>query len=102
MVYLSSLPANFIDDFDAWCTEHQQGIIRNLENFTKQDSNLEFDGIERLDIKFRLLDNLSDQAHFPLPEALKRKRAVINVLHYADTETNRQRPSAYQTWLNEI
>jgi hypothetical protein len=118
MVYLSSLSANFIHDFHNWYQEHVRGIIRNLENFTRHDSDLEFDCVDALDIKFNLLTNLSGRAVFNLPPKLKRMQAVINVqtekdcfkyallpiLHYNDftfTE-HRNRPNKYKQWLNDI
>ena len=114
--YLSSLPADFIHDFHQWYTRHILGIIKNLENFTKQDSNLEFDSVEALDIKFNLLRNLSGRCFFQLPDNLKNMKAVINVevkkecfkyallsiLHYNDLTKNRTRPSKYEQWLGEL
>lgn len=45
------------------------GIIKNLGEFQKRYNNiLEFVGIEALDIKFNLLNNLSDRGVFQLPE----------------------------------
>ena len=114
--HLSSLPADFIHDFHQWYTSHVLGIINNLENFTKRDSDLEFDGVEALEIKFNLLDNLSGRAFFKLPDKLDRMKAVVNVqvrdscfkyallsiLHYSDVKQNHHRPSKYEQWLDEV
>lgn len=115
--YLSSLPANFIHNFHEWYVEHVKGILKNLENFTKQDSDLEFDGIEALDIKFNLLPNLSGRGVFNLPPKLKRMQAVINVqttkdcfkyallsiLHYDEVDSNsRKRPNKYEQWIYDL
>ena len=104
--HLSSLPADCIHDFHHWYMQHVVGIIKNLETFTKRDSDLVFDGIEALDIKFTLLDNLSGRSFFKLPDKLNRMKAVVNVnvkescfkyallsiLHYNDVKDNRHRP----------
>ncbi len=118
LFYLSSLPADSIHDFHTWYTRHVLGIIKNLEEFCKRDSDLEFEGVEALDIKFNLLNDLSGRAFFQLPDKLKRLKAVVNVdtsidcfkyallsiLHYADVKDNknRNRPSKYDQWLDEL
>ena len=116
MFYLSSLPADFIHDFHQWYTRHILGIIKNLESFTKQDSNLEFDGVEALDIKFNLLRNLAGRSFFQLPDKLRRMKAVVNVnikescfkyallsiLHYKDIIKHRDRAIKYEQWLEEL
>ncbi|MEL7522936.1 MAG: hypothetical protein AAGJ80_15210, partial [Cyanobacteria bacterium J06553_1] len=116
MFYVSSLPADFIHDFHQWYSSHTIGIINHLESFEQRDSNLEFDGIEALDIKFSLLDKLSGRGFFKLPDALKQKQAVINVdckdscfkyallsiLHYGDVNINRHRVSKYECWRGEL
>ncbi len=116
MLYLSSLPAESIHDFHLWYTRHVSGINKNLEELCKRDSDLEFDEVEALDIKFNILQNLSGRAFFELPDNLKRMLAVINVrvnkecfkyallsiLHYADVKTNRNLPHKYKEWLDEL
>ena len=116
IVYLSSLPANLVHDFHHWYNSHVIGIIKNLENFCKQDSDLDFDGVESLAINLNLLPNLSGRAFFQLPDKLKRIKAVVNVdsdkncfkyallsiLHYGDIKVNRNRPSNYTQWLGEL
>ncbi|MEL7181826.1 MAG: hypothetical protein AAFN63_18715 [Pseudomonadota bacterium] len=79
MFYVSSLSADFVHDFHHWYNRHTSGIIKNLESFVKRDSNLEFDGVEALVLKFNLLDNLSGRSFFKLPDALNTRKAVINV-----------------------
>ena len=116
VLHLSSLPADFIHDFHQWYISHVSGIINNLETLCKRDSDLEFDGIEALEIKFNLLDDLSGRSFFKLPDKLNRMQAVINVdvkencfkyallsiLHYADIKKHRQRASKYEQWLGEV
>ena len=119
MFYLSSLPADQIHDFQHWYMHHVSGITKNLESFSQRDSALEFDGVEALEIKFTLLNNLSGRGVFKLPDELKRKQAVVNVLsekdcfkyallsilHYDDFKSNRynrSRPSKYDCWLDEL
>ena len=118
VMYLSSLPADFIHDFKHWYKRHVLGIIKNLESLCKYDSGLEFDGVEAVEIKLTLVDNLSGQAYFQLPDKLKRMQAVVNVnvreacfqyallsmLHYNDIPNRpyRSRPQSYQQWLGEL
>ena len=118
LVYLSSLHAEFIHDFQHWYGRHVAAVIKNLDSFCRHDSDLEFERVEALDIKFNLLNNnFSGRAFFQLPEDLKRKRAVVNVrakencfhyallsmLHYDDlTMTERHYPSNYRQWLEEL
>ena len=116
MMYLSSLSADCIHDFKHWYQRHILAIIKNLDALVRQDSDLEFDGVEALDIKLTLLDNLSGRAYFQLPGELKRMQAVVNVhvseacfqyallsmLHYNDVPINRSRPQSYQQWLGEL
>ena len=116
LFHLSSLSADFIHDFHQWYWRHVAAIIKNLETFSKRDSDLELDSIDALDIKFNLLTNLSGRAYFKLPDKLKQMRAVVNVdtenscflyalisiLHYSDVHNNRERKSKYEQWLQEI
>ena len=116
LFYLPSLPASFIHDFQHWYHSHIRRLIQNVENFCKRDSNLEFDGIEALEIKFNLQDNLSGRAFFQLPLKLKQTKSVINVnssnkcflyallsmLHYNDVKKDPQRVSKYEQWLGEL
>ena len=117
MFYLSSLPADFIHDFQHWYQRHISAIIKNFENLSKRDSDIELDGIEALVIKFNLCKNLSGRAFFQLPEKLRRMQAVVNVqcrkdcfryavlsiLHYNDLHKDKRRfPSNYEQWLREL
>ena len=115
-VYLSSLSTNIMLDFQHWYHTHALAIVKNLEKFNKHDSALEYDGMEALTLKFSLIRNLSGRGHFKLPDALKRKNAVVNIdiskecfkyallsiLHYADVKVHRERPSKYNSWLDEL
>ena len=116
ILYVSSLSANFVHNFHDWYSSHISAILNNLESLTNRDSDLELDGIEALVLKFTLLPNLSGRGFFQLPDKLKRMKAVINVnvdkdclkyallsiLHYSDITINRQRPSKYEPWLDEL
>ena len=116
LIHMSPLPTVTIHDFQQWYKRYCLAIINTFENFTKQDSDLEFDGIEGLDIKFSLIKNMSGRGFFQLPEALNRMKAVINIdtqkdcfkyailsmLHYEDVKINRSRTSQYQQWLEEL
>lgn len=96
-----------------FCT--QPKLLR-ITTFTNGDSNLEFDDIEALDTKFNLLTALSGQSLFKLPNALMRKKAVVNfncenscllhallsILHYWDLNNNHQRESKYDQWPGEL
>jgi len=114
--YLSSAHSSYIHNFRQWYRQHTVGIINHLETFIKHDSNLEFDGVEVLELKLNCLPNMSGRAFFKLPNALKRIQGVINVdvphscfkyallsvLHYGDITCNRQRASNYERWLDEL
>ena len=114
--YLSSVPASYIHEFHHWYRQHSVGIINHLETFTKHDSNLEFDGVDAIELKLSCFPNLSGRGFFKLPDTLNRMKAVINVdvphscfeyallsiLHYGDVKHNRQRPSNYERWLDEM
>ena len=116
LLCLPSLSANIIHDFHDWYTTHILAILKNLDNLTKGDSDLELDGVVALDLKFTLLPNLSGRGFFQLPDKLRRMQAVINVkvnkecfkyallsmLHYSDINKDRQRPSKYVQWLEEL
>ena len=67
LLYVSSLAADFINDFEHWYQQHIAAIVRNLNNLTRRDSDLEFDGIEALEIKFNLIDAVSGRGVFQLP-----------------------------------
>ena len=116
LFYLSSLPSSQIVEFHEWYHAHVSAIMKNFNTFTKHESNLEFDGVEALIIKFSLNKNLTGRAFFDLPQKLKAMKAVINVdakegcfkyallsvLHYKDVKLNRERVSKYQAWENEL
>ena len=116
LFYLSSLPADFVHNFQHWYNRHTRGIIKNLETFAERDSDLQFESIEALDIKLNLLTNLSGRSFFKLPEKLNNMKAVVNVdcedscfkyallsiLHYEDVKEHRNRCSNYKRWLDEL
>ena len=118
LLYLSSLSSETIHDFDKWYSSHVAAIMKNFNDLTRQDSDLTFDGVEALEIKFNLLPNLAGRGAFQLPPALKRMHAVVNVqttdscfkyallsvLHYNDfmKAGERKYPKNYMQWLEEI
>ena len=116
LFYLSSYPAGYIYDFQQWFDHHVSGIAKNLHAFNDRDSDLVFDGVEALDIKFSLIKNLNAQSYFQLPANLQRMNAVINVdakeacfkyallsmLHYNDIKKHRQRVARYAQWEHEL
>ena len=88
----------------------------NLQTFNEEDSGLEFDGTEGLDLKFNLFPKLSVRAKFPLPTKLWRKQAVFNVnieyscvkyvllsiIHHEDVVHHRHTVSKYEQWLDDL
>ena len=117
MIYLSSSSADYINDFHEWYHYHVRGIMLQLDTFTKRDSGLQFESIESLMVYFSLTENQAGGAHFPLPDDLKRKKAVVNVdvsnccfnyallsiLHYNDVNSgHRGRASEYKDWEDEL
>ena len=112
---MSSSSATFIHDFHEWYIQHIRVIIKHLDDFVRNGSNWEIDGIEDLRIKLNLFDKLSGQAPFKIPEKLARMQAIVNVdskecfkyaclsiLHYKDLTDNRHRPSKYMPCLDEL
>jgi len=112
---MSSSSATFIHDFHEWYIQHIRAIIKHLDDFVRNGSNWEIDGIEDLRIKLNLFDKLSGQAPFKIPEKLARMKAIVNVdsqecfkyaclsiLHYKDVTEHRYRPSKYRPWLDEL
>ena len=115
---VSSISASFVHDFHTWYAAHLGGISKNLNNLCCRDSDLEYDGMEALDIKINLLSkNLSAKGYFELPDHLKTKRAVVNVKttthcfeysilslkHYHDlTVSQRMYKCHYERWLGEL
>ena len=109
LVYLSSLPASFIHDFQQWYSEHIIDIIKNLETFNRNDSGLEYElsTLSSWTLNLIYCPKLSGRAHFSLPNKLKQMRPVVNIdvketcfkyallsiIHYKDIAINRQRAS---------
>ena len=117
LMYLSSLPSDYIHDFQQWYSQHIAALMNNFNNLTKRDSDLEYDSVDALDIKFNILPNMSGHSFFQIPDTLKRKNAVVNVqthescfkyallsiLHYSDLNCNtRKYPKNYRRWLEEL
>ena len=117
VLHVSSLSADDIHDFHHWYGRHTQGITNHLEALAKRDSNLEFDGVEALEIKFNLSPNLSGRSFFKLPQKLQHMQAVVNInashscfkyavlsiLHYNDVHPKRrQDASKYNRWFDDL
>ena len=114
--YFSSLPTQQIVSFHDWYHQHVEAIKTNFDNFQSRDSDLEYDGVDCLFLKFSLFPDRTGQAHFELPKELKNKQAVINVdtshscfkyallsiLHYKDVSQHRYRASKYDAWKDEL
>ena len=83
-----------------------------------QSSNIEFDCIERVYVKFIIRDNTGGQGVFTLPPRLAKKRqaivnvdatsecfkyALLSVLHYDDvSDQQRQNIDSYREWEGEL
>ena len=80
-LYFPSLPLSFVDgDGEHWYASHSRRIIELMDTFARNSSNLEFDCVERVQIKLTLRENVDGQGIFPLPPKLAKKRAaIINV-----------------------
>ena len=120
-LYFPSLPQSYVsaeDDGDSWYTSHSNRIIQVLDTVLHQSSNLEFDCIERVYLKFLLHDNADGQGRFALPPKLAKKRqaivnvdadrecfkyALLSILHYNDvSEQQRSDPRSYREWEEEL
>ena len=116
-IYISSYSCEHITDKKSWYLRHVEGICKNLDIFHNLDSDLEFDGVDRLLIKLNIVTrNLDAQSAFKLSPELIKRRAVINVnseeacfkfailslLHYHDIATNRNYVNSYKPWDNEL
>ena len=78
-IRIASCAADLIGDVNEWVERHATYLVSNLNKFNERDSGLVFDGIEKVDIKINLLENLQGSGCFTLPKALADKKAVINV-----------------------
>ena len=118
-LYFPSLPMSYIEgDGDDWYSSHTHRIYDLLENLNRNASNIEFDSIERVYVKFLLRDNIDGQGVFTLPPQLTKKRqaivnvnspsecfkyALLSILHYNDVDSQqRKNPDSYREWLGEI
>ncbi|MEL7521601.1 MAG: hypothetical protein AAGJ80_08290, partial [Cyanobacteria bacterium J06553_1] len=105
-------------DGENWYDSHSRRIIELLDDVTRRSSNIEFDCIERVYVKFVLRDNVNGQGIFTLPPKLAKKRAAIinvdtvsecfnyallSILHYDDVSNDKRKDiNSYSQWLNEI
>ena len=118
-LYFPSLPISLVDgDGETWYDSHSRRIIELVDTMNRNSSNLEFDSIERVYVKFTLRDNVDGQGVFTLPPKLGKKRqaivnvnttsecfkyALLSVLHYNDVP-NQQRlnKDSYEEWVGEL
>ena len=117
--YFPSLPQNIVDENgEEWYSSHSHRIIELIETMNRNSSNIVFDSIERVYVKFVLSDNVNGQGVFTLPPKLAKKRQVIvnvnttsecfkyallSILHYNDVPSQqRQNKDSYQEWAEEL
>ena len=116
-IYLSSLPADIIEDLDSWFERHVQAIITNFNNYQGLGSDLIFVSVNKLIFKLSLSKNQRGKGSFKMPAKLANMKAVINVdckeacfkyailsiLHYNDVKNrHHSRVSSYKQWEDEL
>ena len=72
LLYLPSLSASLIHDFQHWYEMHSKGLFKHVDSFHNMDSDLVLDCIEAIEFKFSFLDNLNAESFFKLPDNLVR------------------------------
>ena len=119
LLFFQSPPLSYVNgDGETWYDSHSRAIIETMDNFQRRSSNLEFDSIERVEIKMILRENVDGQGIFPLPPNLSKKRAAIinvdslskcfnfallSILHYNEVPDEKRRdPSSYTRWVNDL
>ena len=118
-LYFPSLPLSLVaGDEEHWYTSHYARIFELMDTFARNSSNLEFDSVERVQIKMTLRDNVDGQGIFPLPPKLAKKRAAIinvdavsacfkyallSILHYNDVANDKRKdPNSYEQLDGDI
>ena len=118
-LFFPSHAQSYVDDGgEQWYTFHSNRIIELLDSVLHQSSNLEFDCIERVYLKFILHESADGQGSFTLPPKLAKKRqaivnvdadsecfkfALLSILHYDDvSEQQRSDPHTYRAWSGEL
>ena len=117
LAHFTSSSSSYIFDFDLWFQEHLHSLLSHLETFTKKGSNWILNRIVNVELNLITTPLLQGGHPFPLPEKLRKSRAVINVnsdgntcflysilsvLHYHDLKHSRNKIESYQHWLTEI
>ena len=115
--YFTSLPSDFIYDFDTWFERHIQALINNIENFNRRCSNWVIFNVVEIEIPLCVIPNFQGGCSFKLPKKLQLSRAVINVrcadtscflyavlsiLRYNEISRDHQRVSKYKPFLDDL
>ena len=114
--YIPSNTSRQIVDLREWLEDNIERFQRTLEKFTTGGSAWVVEGVDHVLFKLNLGLNYSGRGIFKLPQKLMKKQAVVNVqcerscfkyallsiLHYKDINRNRERPSKYIAWENEL
>ena len=115
--FLPSGQSEHVVDLTDWFESHVCHLSNTLYKFTSHEgSEWQIDGLEFVLLKVSLCENAAGMGVFKIPDALKVKKAVVNVdceracfkyavlsvLHYNDVKTNRQRVSKYDSWVNDL
>ena len=103
---------------EEWFANHSTRIKQLLDTFTHNGSKVIFDCIERLYIKFNLMENANGQGMFQLPAKLRKKRrsiinvdaesqcfkyALLSILHYDEVaDSQRSSTDSYREWVGEL
>ena len=118
-LFFPSLPMNLLDlEGEEWFETHSHRIIQLIEEMNRGASNIEFDSIERVFLKFTREGNAGGHGMFPLPPALAKKRqtivnvdttsecfkfALLSILHYNDVPNKgRSNKDSYRQWEDEL
>lgn len=115
--YIPSLRSDQICDVHEWFMNHITRIDATLQKFLNMNgSDWQLERLDFALLKVSLSENLFGRGTFVLPEKLRKMRAVINVdckndcflyavlsvLHYDDVKSDKNRPSKYVRWLNDL
>jgi len=117
---LFSLPAESVNS-DTFYDHAIQALLRLIEEFIQNGSNWVIETVEWFDLRvtrYHSVPNKRGKCFVQLPPRLKDKHAVVNVnngpqsdcfkyavlsvLHYDEVQCNRDRPSSYAKWVNEL
>ena len=62
--YFSSLPSDFIYDFDSWFDRHVNSLVSNIENFNRRCSNWTIFNVVEIEFPLVILPNLDGGCSF--------------------------------------